>query len=162
MDAVPSGVFLLMIANTATMGSGVTIGTNTRVWDFAQLRENCSIGNDCVIGRNVYVGVGVSIGSESKVQNNALLYEPAIIGERVFIGPGAILTNDRYPRVAEGWKAEGVILEDGCSLGAGVIVIAGVRVGAGAMVGAGAVVTKDVPAKALMTGVPAKQIGWVK
>jgi acetyltransferase-like isoleucine patch superfamily enzyme len=150
-----------MISDTATIGANVSIGGTTRIWDFAQLRENVIVGDDCVIGRNVYVGVGVSIGSQSKVQNNALLYEPAVIGKRVFVGPGVILTNDSHPRAVGEWSAKGVVLEDDCSLGAGVIVISGVRVGAGAMIGAGSVVTKDVPPRALMVGTPARQVGWV-
>lgn len=157
-----------MIAETAKVHNRSLIGARTKVWDYAQIREGVQIGEDCVIGRNVYVGPGVIIGSRSKVQNNALIYEPARIGAGVFIGPGVIVTNDRVPRAvnpdfsvktAGDWVASPVVIEDGASLGAGVIVVAGCRVGRFAMIGAGAVVTSDVPPYAVMVGVPARQVG---
>jgi len=155
---------------TVDLGTNVTLGENTKVWHYAQVRENAILGEGCVIGRGAYVGTGVSLGKNCKVQNYALVYEPAVLGNGVFIGPAAVLTNDQFPRSVspnmdlkggEDWEAVGVTIEDGASIGARAVCVAPVIIGKWATIAAGAVVTKDVPDFALMMGVPARRVGWV-
>ena len=155
---------------SADLEDGVAIGPRTSVWHRAQLRNRVRIGADGVIGRDVFIDEGVVLGDRVKVQNNALLYHGLTVGDSVFIGPGAILTNDRYPRaVTSGgdlardgdWQVAPIDLREGCSIGAGAVVIAGTTIGAWATVGAGAIVNRDVPSHALVVGSPARRIGWV-
>lgn len=155
---------------TADVSASAHIGDGTVVWHYAQLREDCVVGENVTIGRGVYVGNGVSIGANSKIQNYALVYEPAVLEAGVFIGPGVILTNDEYPRAVNpdgsqksgrDWNPVGVTIREGASIGAGSNCIAPVEIGAWALVAAGSTVTKSVPAFALMAGVPARRISWV-
>lgn len=159
-----------MIHPTADVSPDVLIGERTRVWDQVRIREGASIGADCIIGRGAYVDSGVSIGDRVKIQNNALVYHGVTVASGVFIGPAAILTNDRFPRAitadgalaaATDWIVSEINLGEGCSIGAGAVVVAGHDVGAYATVGAGSVVTRPVPAHALVAGNPALLIGWV-
>ncbi len=155
---------------TADVAGNAQIGDGTVIWHYAQVREDCIIGENVIIGRGVYVGNGVSIGTNSKIQNYALIYEPAVIEAGVFIGPGVILTNDEYPRAVNpdssqksgsDWNPVGVKIREGASIGAGSMCIAPIEIGAWALVAAGSTVTKSVPAFALVAGVPAKRIRWV-
>lgn len=134
------------------------------------MRSGSRIGSNAVIGENVFIDTNVSVGDQVKIQNNALIYSPCVIESGVFVGPGVILTNDKYPRSvtpemtlksADDWNPSSVYLEEGSSLGAGVICVAPVRIGRWALVGAGSVVIRDVPPHALVVGNPATQIGWV-
>lgn len=154
----------------AEIAESAIIGDRTVIWNLSSIRERAVVGPDCSIGRGVYVGPGVSIGERCKLQNFALIYEPAEVAAGVFIGPGAILTNDRYPRAvnmdgsprtSSDWKPVGVRVGKGASIGAHATCVAPVSVGEWAVVAAGSVVANDVPNYALVAGVPARQIGWV-
>jgi UDP-2-acetamido-3-amino-2,3-dideoxy-glucuronate N-acetyltransferase len=158
------------IEPTADVANTVVLGEGTAVWHLAQIREDARLGHDCIVGRGVYVGPGVTIGNNVKLQNYSLVYEPARLEDNVFIGPATVLTNDVYPRSADlsgklkrsgDWRAFGVVVREGASLGARVVVVAGRSVGRWALVAAGAVVTRDVPDFALVAGTPARRIGWV-
>lgn len=155
---------------TADIEDDVSVGPGTSVWHRAHIRTRARVGADCVIGGNVFIDEGVSIGDRVKIQSGALVYHGVTVDDGVFIGPGAILTNDRFPRAvapdgsladADDWEVSPIHLHTGCSVGAGAIVVAGNDIGAYALVGAGAVVTRTVPSHALVVGSPARRIGWV-
>jgi len=158
------------IAPSADVSEKAVLGEGTKVWHLAQVREDARLGANCIVGRGAYIGTGVEIGENTKIQNYALVYEPAKLGKGVFIGPAVVLTNDTYPRSvspdgslksAHDWTPVGVTIEDGASIGARAVCVAPVTIGRWATIAAGAVVTKDVPAFALMAGVPARRLGWV-
>ena len=158
------------VARSADVDERAGIGDGSSIWHLAQVRELAEVGPNCVIGRGAYIGIGVHLGANCKVQNYALVYEPAHLGDGVFIGPAVVLTNDTYPRAvnadgspksAADWDSVGVTIGDGAAIGARSVCVAPVTIGAWALVAAGSVVTRDVPAFALVAGVPATQIGWV-
>lgn len=158
------------VVESADVSPEAMIGTGSTVWHLAQIRERAVLGEHCIVGRGAYIGTGVVMGDNCKIQNHALLYEPAVLGDGVFIGPAVVLTNDTYPRAvnpdgslktAQDWEPVGVTVETGASIGARATCVAPVTIGRWATVAAGAVVVKDVPAFALVAGVPARRIGWV-
>jgi acetyltransferase-like isoleucine patch superfamily enzyme len=135
----------------------VVLGNYFQTGHHALIRERTTIGDHVVVGTNTVIDGQTTIGDFVKIESNCYIPTHVVIGNRVFLGPNVTLTNDRYPlKLRDSYVPEGPILEDGVTLGAGVVVCPGVRIGQDAFVAAGAVVTKDVPPGTLIKGVPAR------
>jgi len=148
---------------TAIVDAGAQIGEGTRVWHWVHVSGKAVIGAGCSLGQNVYVGNKVSIGNNVKIQNNVSVYDNVTLEDDVFCGPSMVFTNVYNPRSAVTRKDEyrDTLVKRGATLGANCTIVCGVVIGEHAFIGAGSVVNRDVPAFALMVGVPARQTGWM-
>lgn len=152
------------VHESSYIDDNVSIGEGTKIWHFCHVHKGAHIGEKCSLGQNVNVSNNVIIGNGVKIQNNVSVYEGVELEDYVFCGPSMVFTNDltprsKYPKGSAGYKK--TIVKYGASIGANATIVCGNTIGEWAMIASGAVVTKDVPAYALMAGVPAKQIGWV-
>lgn len=148
---------------TAIVDEPSYIGSGTKIWHFSHVMANAKIGERCSLGQNVYIGSKVEIGNNVKIQNNVSVYDEVYIEDDVFCGPSMVFTNVINPRSFIVRKNEYLktIVKRGASIGANATVVCGNSIGEYAFIAAGAVVTKDIPAYALVAGVPGKIIGWV-
>jgi len=148
---------------SAIVDEGAQLGEGCRVWHFAHISAGARIGRGCSFGQGVYVGNDVQIGDNVKVQNNVSVYDAVTLEDDVFCGPSMVFTNVFNPRSAVVRKNEyrRTLIQRGATLGANSTIVCGTTVGPHAFVGAGAVISRDVPAFALMVGVPARRIGWM-
>jgi len=148
---------------SAIVDDGAQLGAGTRVWHFAHVCAGARIGEGCSLGQGVFVGNDVRIGRNVKIQNHVSVYDAVTLEDDVFCGPSMVFTNVLNPRAAVVRKHEyrHTLVRRGATLGANCTVVCGATIGEHAFVGAGAVVTADVPAYALVVGVPARQVGWM-
>jgi len=139
------------------------IGAGTRIWHFVHILPHTRIGRNCSLGQNVMVGPDVTIGDGCKIQNNVSIYKGVTLEDGVFCGPSCVFTNVNNPRAGIERKDEfrTTLVKRGTSIGANATIICGHTIGEYAFIAAGAVVTSDVPAFALMAGVPARRVGWM-
>ena len=151
------------VHETAIIDDGAQIGSGSRIWQWVHVCGGAKIGSGVSLGQNVFVANNVRIGDRCKIQNNVSVYDNVHLEEGVFLGPSMVFTNVYNPRSLIERKNEYVdtFVKKGATLGANCTIVCGVTVGEYAFVGAGAVVNKNVPAYALMVGVPARQIGWM-
>ena len=146
---------------SAYVDDGATIGADTKVWHFCHVMPGAVIGARCSLGQNVVIMPRTRIGDNVKIQNNVSVYEGVTLEDDVFCGPSMVFTNVMNPRshVSRKHEYRPTLVRRGATIGANATVVCGSTLGEYAFIGAGAVVTKDVPAFALMAGVPARRIG---
>ena len=152
------------VHESSYVDEGAVIGKGTKIWHFCHIQSGAVIGENCSLGQNVNVSNNVRIGNGVKIQNNVSVYEGVTLEDYVFCGPSCVFTNDltpraQYPKGSAGYKK--TVVRNNATIGANATVVCGHELGEYCTVAAGAVVTKDVPAHALVAGVPAVQIGWV-
>lgn len=150
-----------LIHPTAIVEPGAHVGAGTRIWHWVHVMPGAHIGARCSIGQGCFIGA-VRIGDGCRIQNHVSIYDGVTLEDDVFLGPSCAFTNVENPRAhvprRDGYAPTRV--GRGATVGANATIVCGVSIGAYAMVGAGAVVTRDVPAYALVVGVPARRIGW--
>jgi UDP-2-acetamido-3-amino-2,3-dideoxy-glucuronate N-acetyltransferase len=146
---------------TAVVEEGATVGNGTQVWHHAHVRAGATVGQECVLGKNVFVDSGAVIGDRVKIQNNVSIYSGVTLEDEVFVGPGAVITNDRVPRVVGPWDVTETRVARGASIGANATVVGGIDIGEWAMVAAGSVVTRPVGTHELVMGNPGRRVAWV-
>src|SRR5467141_982969 len=151
------------VHESSYVDDGAQVGRGTKIWHFSHVMPGAVIGERCNLGQNVVVMPGTRIGNNVKIQNNVSIYEGVTLEDDVFCGPSCVFTNVMNPRSHVSRKHEYRLtrVKRGGSIGANATILCGVTLGEYAFIGAGAVVTSDVPAYALMVGVPARRVGWM-
>ena len=138
------------------------VGAHTNIWQFVVILEDVRIGDHCNINGFVGLDNDIVIGDHVTIKSGTFIGSGVRVEDHVFIGPYVCFVNDRHPRSRVQPDHRPIItLEEGCTIGAQVIIMEGIRVGRYAMVGAGSILTQDVPPHALVTGRPARRVGWV-
>jgi acetyltransferase-like isoleucine patch superfamily enzyme len=141
----------------AVIYAGARIGDGAIVGDQAQVRERAVVGARTVIGRGAGIDNDVTIGARVSIQSQVYLTAFSTVEDDVFVGPCAMTTNDdTMGRHGPGLALRGATLRRACRIGGGAVLTPGVEVGEEAFVAAGAVVTRDVPPRARVLGVPAR------
>jgi len=139
-----------------------SIGKGTYIWQFCVILKGAVIGANCNINANVFIENDVVVGENTTIKCGVQLWDGVHLGKNVFVGPNVTFTNDFTPRskaYPEEFPRTNVL--DGVSIGANSTILPGLTLGEFCMIGAGAVVTKNIPARALVVGNPAKIVGWV-
>jgi acetyltransferase-like isoleucine patch superfamily enzyme len=166
-----SAVDSIVYVHSEAICESQRVGEGTRIWAFAHVMDGAVVGRVCNIGDHAFIETGARIGNRVTIKNHVMVWDGVTIEDGAFIGPGAIFTNDRYPRSRglvetgrryghkENWLVPTKVGR-GASIGAGAIILCGVSVGSYASVGAGAVVTRDVAPHRIVVGNPARARGW--
>jgi len=150
---------------SAIVDDGCEIGASTKVWHFCHVMTGAKLGRKCILGQNVFIDRNVDVGDNVKIQNNVSVYTGCHIGDHAFLGPSCVFTNvitprSAFPRTDPERDYFDTWVRKGASIGANATIRCGIELGEWCLIGSGAVVSKDVPAHAVMVGVPAKQVGW--
>jgi UDP-2-acetamido-3-amino-2,3-dideoxy-glucuronate N-acetyltransferase len=146
---------------TAIIDAGAVIGDGACVWHHCHVMADARLGRGVMLGQACFVGKGVTIGDRTRVQNHVSVFEGVELESDVFVGPSAVFTNVLRPRAFLKQEFSGTLVRRGATIGANATILPGVEIGEYAFVGAAALVRGDVPAYALVVGVPARQVGWV-
>jgi acetyltransferase-like isoleucine patch superfamily enzyme len=142
----------------------VKLGKGVRIFAFTNL-YGCEIGDETKIGSFVEIQKGAKIGKRCKISSHTFICEGVSVEDEVFIGHGVMFTNDLFPRATNSdgslqgdadWVCVPTVVKKGATIGSGATLLCGITVGEGAIVGAGSTVTRDVPARMIVAGNPAR------
>ena len=134
-------------------GANVEIGKDVSIWNYVVIGDGTKIGDGTLIGSFVDLGKNVTLGKNCNIQAHVTISNGCILGDNVFIAPNSSLLNDKYPKST---FMTPPIIKDGAAIGGGVTILPSVTVGEKAVVGGGSVVVKDVAARTVVAGSPAK------
>jgi UDP-2-acetamido-3-amino-2,3-dideoxy-glucuronate N-acetyltransferase len=134
-------------------GANLEIGANVAIWNYVVIGDNTKIGEGTTIGSFVDIGKNVTLGKKCNIQAHVTISNGCILGDNVFIAPNSSLLNDKYPKSS---FMTPPIIKDNAIIGGGVTILPSVTVGEKAVVGGGSVVAKDVAARTVVAGAPAK------
>ena len=134
-------------------GANVEIGKDCAIWNYVVIGDNTKIGDGTLIGSFCDIGKNVTLGKNCNIQAHVTISNDCILGNNVFIAPNSSLLNDKYPKST---FMTAPVIKDNAAIGGGVTILPNVTVGEKAVVGGGSVVTKDVPARTVVAGCPAK------
>lgn len=163
-DATTIGAGAVVRAG-ATIYAGVRVGDDTTIGHHTLLRTNVVVGSGSQLAANLTVERGTRIGDGVRCSPGSHLTADTRVADRVFLGAGVRTVNDKqliWRDPDHEQPLDPPVFEYGCKVGSGAVLLAGITVGARALVGAGSVVTQNVPADAVVYGVPARQHGQVK
>ncbi|MBT3306242.1 MAG: N-acetyltransferase [Alphaproteobacteria bacterium] len=147
-----------------TVSDDVKLGKGVKLYGYSNL-YGCTIGDETSVGPFVEIQSDVMIGDRVKIQSHSFICSFVTIEDEVFVGHGVMFTNDRFPRSTDetgallsagDWNNEPTLIKRGASIGSNATILCGLTIGEEAIIAAGAVVTKDVPSKTIVAGVPAK------
>jgi acetyltransferase-like isoleucine patch superfamily enzyme len=149
-----------IVSTGAVVFAGTRLGERVIVGDQACVRERCELGDDCVVGRGSLVENDTSVGARTKIQANAYVTAYSELEDDVFIAPCVATTNDNFMGRTEKRHElrKGPTIRRGARIGGAAVLLPGIEIGEEAFVGAGAIVVRDVPARAVVVGSPARQI----
>ena len=156
----------MVTAEFARISPDVKLGKDVKIYAYVNL-YGCEIGDESKIGTFVEIQKGAKIGNRVKISSHTFICEGVTIEDEVFIGHGVMFINDKYPRSATSsgqlqteadWQVVPTLIKRGASIGSNATILCGVTVHEDAIVGAGSVVTRDVPARAVVAGNPARII----
>ncbi|HST18340.1 MAG TPA: acyltransferase [Gaiellaceae bacterium] len=152
-----------VVSTGAIVFAGSTVGARSIVGDQSCIRERVTLGEDCVLGRGSLIENDTTVGAGTRIQAGAYITAYSTLEEDVFIAPCVVTTNDNYMGRTERRRTEmrGPTIRRSARVGGGAILCPGIEVGEEAFVGAGAVVTKDVPARTVVVGSPARVLRQV-
>ena len=151
-------------ADYVCISADVKLGKDVQLARFINL-YGCDVGDETRIGAFVEIQRNATVGRRCKISSHTFICEGVTIEDQVFIGHGVVFINDSYPRAttatgelqtANDWRVENTLVKKGASIGSGATILSHVTIGEDAIVGAGSVVTRDVPARAIVAGNPAR------